>query len=81
MRLGEMNWMEIENYLKKDDRLLIVLGANEQHGFLEHKYRCKNPPRIGRCSQPAIRRIGSPPVEFRLFFILCRLPGNHQHPS
>lgn len=34
MRLGELNWMEIEAYLKKDDRLIVVLGSTEQHGYL-----------------------------------------------
>ena len=27
MNLGEMNWMEVEQYLKKDDRIMVVLGA------------------------------------------------------
>lgn len=25
MRLGEMNWMEVETYLKKDDRIMLVM--------------------------------------------------------
>jgi creatinine amidohydrolase len=34
MRLGEMNWMEVESYLKKDNRIILVLGSTEQHGYL-----------------------------------------------
>lgn len=34
MRLEELNWMDVENYLKRDDRLMLVLGACEQHGYL-----------------------------------------------
>jgi creatinine amidohydrolase len=34
MNLEDMNWMNVENYLKSDDRLMLVLGACEQHGYL-----------------------------------------------
>ena len=32
MRIEELNWMDVEAYLKKDDRLLMIVGACEQHG-------------------------------------------------
>jgi creatinine amidohydrolase len=28
-----MNWMQTEDYLKKDDRLVLVLGSTEGHGY------------------------------------------------
>ncbi len=34
MRLEDLNWMDVENYLRQDDRLMLVLGACEQHGYL-----------------------------------------------
>jgi creatinine amidohydrolase len=34
MRLEDMNWFDVESYLKQDDRLMLVLGACEQHGYL-----------------------------------------------
>ena len=34
MRFEDLNWMDIETYLKQDDRLILVLGACEQHGYL-----------------------------------------------
>lgn len=34
MRFEELNWFDVENYLKEDDRLILVLGACEQHGYL-----------------------------------------------
>lgn len=34
MRFEELNWMDVESYLRQDDRLLVVLGACEQHGYL-----------------------------------------------
>ena len=32
--LAGMNWMQVEAYLESDDRLILVLGACEQHGYL-----------------------------------------------
>lgn len=34
MRFEECNWMDIEKYLKNDDRVILVIGACEQHAYL-----------------------------------------------
>lgn len=34
MRFEECNWMDIESYLEKEDRVILVFGATEQHGYL-----------------------------------------------
>lgn len=34
MRFRDLNWMDIESYLGSDDRVILVLGACEQHGYL-----------------------------------------------
>jgi len=34
MRIGEMNWMMVEEYLKRDDRCVLPLGSTEQHAYL-----------------------------------------------
>jgi creatinine amidohydrolase len=34
MRVSEMNWMMVEEYLKRDDRALLPLGSTEQHAYL-----------------------------------------------
>jgi creatinine amidohydrolase len=34
MRFEELNWSDIENYLRNDDRLMLVIGSCEQHGYL-----------------------------------------------
>ena len=31
MRFEEINWMDVESYLQNDDRVIIILGACEQH--------------------------------------------------
>ena len=34
MRITEMNWMMVEEYLKRDDRCVLPLGSTEQHAYL-----------------------------------------------
>ncbi|HZU13990.1 MAG TPA: creatininase family protein [Chloroflexota bacterium] len=34
MRVSEMNWMQLEEYLSRDDRAVIPLGSTEQHAYL-----------------------------------------------
>src|SRR5438445_10408715 len=34
MRISEMNWMMVEEYLKRDDRAALALGSTEQHAYL-----------------------------------------------
>jgi creatinine amidohydrolase len=34
MRIAEMNWMQVESYLQRDDRAVIPLGSTEQHSYL-----------------------------------------------
>jgi creatinine amidohydrolase len=31
--MENMNWMQIEDYLKKDDRVVLVTGSVEEHGY------------------------------------------------
>ena len=34
MRISEMNWMMVEEYLRQDDRAVLPLGCTEQHAYL-----------------------------------------------
>ncbi|MDA8344827.1 MAG: creatininase family protein [Thermaerobacter sp.] len=34
MRIIDMNWMQVEEYLSHDDRVALPLGSVEQHGYL-----------------------------------------------
>src|SRR5207248_6078842 len=34
MRIGEMNWMMVEEFLERDNRALLPLGCSEQHAYL-----------------------------------------------
>src|SRR5437879_12233878 len=34
MRVSEVNWMMVEEYLKRDDRCVLPFGSTEQHAYL-----------------------------------------------
>jgi creatinine amidohydrolase len=34
MHINDMNWMQVEAYLKGDDRCILPIGSTEQHGYL-----------------------------------------------
>ena len=34
MRIFDQNWMQVEEYLKSDDRIVLPVGSTEQHGYL-----------------------------------------------
>jgi creatinine amidohydrolase len=34
MRIADMNWMQVEAYLQRDDRVVFPIGSTEQHGYL-----------------------------------------------
>ncbi|MGN6731002.1 MAG: creatininase family protein, partial [Candidatus Binatia bacterium] len=34
MRISDMNWMMVEEYLARDDRCVLPLGSTEQHAYL-----------------------------------------------
>ena len=34
MRVQDCNWMQLEEYLGRDDRVVLPFGSIEQHGYL-----------------------------------------------
>ena len=64
MRLGELNWMEIEGYLKKDDRLILVLGSTEQHGYLSVMTDVKIPLALADAASQQTGVLVAPPLHF-----------------
>jgi len=34
MRIADMNWQQVEDYLERDDRCVLPIGSTEQHGPL-----------------------------------------------
>jgi creatinine amidohydrolase len=75
MRLGEMNWMDIEAYLKKENRLLLVLGATEQHGYLHVSTDVKIPLAIADAASQQSGVLVAPPMNFGCSSYFADYPG------
>ena len=46
MLVTDMNWMQVEEYLRRDDRAVLPLGSTEQHGYLRLTVDCILPERV-----------------------------------
>jgi creatinine amidohydrolase len=44
--IGDMNWMQVEEFLRHDDRAVLPLGSTEQHGYLRLTVDCILPERV-----------------------------------
>jgi creatinine amidohydrolase len=48
LRIADMNWMQVEEYLKGDDRAVVPLGSTEQHAYLSLLVDALIPERLAR---------------------------------
>jgi creatinine amidohydrolase len=46
MRITDMNWMQVEAYLERDNRAVLPLGSTEQHSYLRLTVDCILPERV-----------------------------------
>ncbi|MEO5800549.1 MAG: creatininase family protein [Gemmatimonadales bacterium] len=46
MRISDTNWMQVDDYLKHDDRAVLPLGSTEQHSYLSLTVDCILPERV-----------------------------------
>lgn len=75
MKFEDLNWMQVEEYLKTDDRLILVLGACEQHGYLSLMTDVKIPMAL---AEEASRQSGvllAPPLNFGCSPYFLTYPG------
>ena len=75
MRFEELNWMDIESYLEKDDRLMIVLGATEQHGYLSLLTDIKIPLALADAASQQSGVLVAPPLSFGSSPYFLAYPG------
>ena len=75
MRFEELNWMDIESYLTKDDRLMIVLGATEQHGYLSLLTDIKIPLAMADAASKQSGVLIAPPLNFGSSPYFLSYPG------
>lgn len=75
MRFEELNWFDIENYLKHDDRLMIVLGSCEQHGYLSLLSDVRIPLALADTASQHTNVLVAPPVNFGVSPYFLDYPG------
>ncbi len=75
MRIEELNWMDVEEYLKHDDRLMLVVGACEQHGYLSLLSDVKIPLALADSASKQTGVLIAPPVNFGSSPYFLTYPG------
>ena len=64
MHFSDLNWMQIEEYLKNDDRLMLVIGSTEQHAYLSLLTDTKIPLALAEAVGKETGVLIAPPVSF-----------------
>jgi creatinine amidohydrolase len=75
MRIEELNWMDVEEYLKHDDRLMLVVGACEQHGYLSLLSDVKTPLALADAASKQTGVLVAPPVNYGSSPYFLTYPG------
>lgn len=75
MRLEDLNWMDVEEYLKHEDRLLLILGATEQHGYLSLLTDIKIPMALADSASQQTGVLVAPPLNFGCSPYFLSYPG------
>jgi creatinine amidohydrolase len=75
MRFEDLNWFDVEQYLKTDDRLLLVLGSCEQHASLSLLTDVKIPNALAEAASQKTGVLVAPPLNFGVSPYFMAYPG------
>lgn len=75
MRLEDLNWMHVEKYLQREDRLMLVTGSTEQHGYLSLLTDIKIPLALAEAASQATGVLVAPPLNFGVSPYFLGYPG------
>jgi creatinine amidohydrolase len=75
MRLEDLNWMDVERYLEQDDRLILILGACEQHGYLSLLTDIRIPLALADSASNQTGVLIAPPLNFGISPYFLDYPG------
>ena len=64
MNLGDLTWMEVERSLKTENRIMVVLGATEQHGYINLLADIKIPLALAEAASERTGVLVAPPLNF-----------------
>jgi len=75
MNFADKNWMQIEEYLETDKRVILVLGACEQHGYLSLLTDTKIPLNLAEAASQKTGVPVAPPINFGCSPYFLDYPG------
>jgi creatinine amidohydrolase len=75
MHLEDLNWMDVEKYLQHEDRLMLVTGSTEQHGYLSLLTDIKIPLALADAASQATGVLVAPPLNFGVSPYFLAYPG------
>lgn len=75
MRLEDLNWMDVERYLETEDRLMLVIGATEQHAYLSLLTDVRIPLALADAASQQSRVLVAPPLNFGCSPYFLAYPG------
>jgi creatinine amidohydrolase len=75
MRFEDLNWFDLEQYLKSDDRLILVIGSCEQHGYLSLLSDVKIPLALADSASKQTGIPVAPPLNFGASPYFLSYPG------
>ncbi len=64
MRFEDLNWFDVEEYIKSDNRLMLVLGACEQHGYLSLLADVRIPMALADVASQRTGVLIAPPISY-----------------
>jgi creatinine amidohydrolase len=76
MRARELNWMQVEEYLARDDRVVLPLGSTEQHGYLSLETDNILAERVSAESAEPLGVLVLPVLAYGLTPAFARYPGS-----
>jgi creatinine amidohydrolase len=75
MRLEDLNWMDVEAYLKHDDRVMLILGSTEQHGYLSLAADTRIPQALADAASERTGVLVAPAVPYGVSACFEAYPG------
>lgn len=75
MRFEDLSWQDVEKYLQVDKRLMLVLGACEQHGYLSLLCDSKIPLALADAASEQTGVLVAPVMNFGISPYFMEYPG------
>ncbi len=76
MRFEDCSWFDVEKYLKNEDRLIFILGACEQHGYLSLLCDSKIPLALADAASQQTGVLVAPVVNYGISPYFLEYPGS-----